>query len=78
MILVKNKDTKLAAYIPEELIQGVEKHSGHTRVYIVDHKQKHDYFLDVKESPEEIKQLIRKAHKKPKREPDEEMTPTCP
>ena len=63
MIVVTGKDTGLAAYIFVKELQHMDKmKSGpctFTRVYLKDSRQNHDYFLDVNESPEEIKRRIK-------------------
>lgn len=62
MILVTNGETGMSAYIFVKEIAGTERTRTSpplTRVYLKDPKQGHEYFLDVKESPEEIKRRIK-------------------
>lgn len=63
MILATDKDTGRIAYIfVKEIVKTEKMKSGpcsFTRVYIQNPGLKYDYFLDVKESPEELKRRIR-------------------
>ena len=66
MITVTNRDTCKPAYIDEKLVKHIEEFSEETggrvypysRVFLVDEKQKHDYFLDVVESKQKIETMI--------------------
>lgn len=59
MILTTGKDTGRTAYIfVNEIVKTEKMKSGResfTRVFLHDRKQNHEYFLDVAESPEEIR-----------------------
>lgn len=63
MIVVTGKDTGMAAYIIVKEIQDIkimrDGSCSFTRVFLKDPKQGHDYFLDVKEKPEEIRRIIK-------------------
>ena len=80
MITVTGRDTCKPAYIDEKLIGRIDELSEEIdgraypfpRVYIIDPKQKHDYFLDVIESANKIASLIEKANTEQKRRTDNE------
>ena len=63
MIVVKGKDTGMAAYIHVKDIVRTEyikaDPCSFTRVFLCDPKQGHDYFLDIMEKPEEIERKIK-------------------
>lgn len=71
MILATGKDTGRTAYIyVKDIVKAEKMKSGSgsfTRVFLKNEKERHDFFLDVKESPEEISRRIKEERHIPGR-----------
>lgn len=63
MILLTGVETGLAAHVDDKDIVHIESmrsgRSSFSRIFLKDKKQAHDFYLDVKEDPQEIKRRIK-------------------